>query len=91
MFNAENWNDIDEMGSIFVGSPETVFQKLWEFVRDANIGNLLIQFHIGNLSKEKTLKSQRIFAETVLPRLRDESKKLFAQRFPNKARDATEA
>ena len=89
--DAENWNDIDEMGSIFVGSPETVFQKLWEFVRDANIGNLLIQFHIGNLSKEKTLKSQRIFAETVLPRLRDESKKLFAQRFPNKARDATEA
>ena len=72
------------MGSIFVGGPETVFQKLWEFVSEANIGNLLIQFHIGNLSKEKTLKSQRLFSETVLPRLREESAKLFARKFPEK-------
>jgi alkanesulfonate monooxygenase SsuD/methylene tetrahydromethanopterin reductase-like flavin-dependent oxidoreductase (luciferase family) len=83
--DAENWKDIDEMGSIFVGSPDTVFEKLWEFVDEANIGNLLIQFHIGNLSKEKTLKSQQIFAESVLPRLREESGKLFARKFPTEA------
>ena len=86
--DAENWKDIDEMGSIFVGSPDTVFDKLWEFVDEANIGNLLIQFHIGNLSKEKTLKSQQLFAEKVLPRLRAESKKLFARKFAKKTIDA---
>ena len=79
--DAENWSDIDEMGSIFVGSPETVFDRLWPFVEEANVGNLLIQFHIGNLSYEKTQKSQRIFAETVLPRLRSESAALFARKF----------
>jgi alkanesulfonate monooxygenase SsuD/methylene tetrahydromethanopterin reductase-like flavin-dependent oxidoreductase (luciferase family) len=85
--DAENWKDIDEMGSIFVGSPDTVFDKLWAFVDEANIGNLLIQFHIGNLSKEKTLKSQQLFAEKVLPRLRAESKKLFARKFAKKTID----
>jgi alkanesulfonate monooxygenase SsuD/methylene tetrahydromethanopterin reductase-like flavin-dependent oxidoreductase (luciferase family) len=80
--DAENWDDIDEMGSIFVGGPDTVYQKLWEFISQANIGNLLIQFHIGNLSYDKTIKSQRIFAEKVLPRLRADSKALFARKFP---------
>ena len=80
--DAENWNDIDEMGSIFVGSPDTVYEKLWEFVTEANIGNLLIQFHIGNLSYDLTQKSQRIFAEQVMPRLRADSENLFGERFP---------
>jgi alkanesulfonate monooxygenase SsuD/methylene tetrahydromethanopterin reductase-like flavin-dependent oxidoreductase (luciferase family) len=79
--DAENWADIDEMGSIFVGSPETVYQKLWEFVSEADIGNLLIQFHIGNLSYEKTQKSQRIFAEQVLPRLRADSEAHFKRKY----------
>lgn len=80
--DAENWKDIDEMGSIIVGSPETVRQKLMEFVNEAHIGNLLIQFHIGNLSKEKTLKSQALFAEKVLPRIRAESQALFEKNYP---------
>ena len=45
-------------------------------------GNLLIQFHIGNLSYELTQKSQKIFAETVMPRLQADSEKLFGERFP---------
>ena len=80
--DAEDWNDIDEMGSIFVGSPDTVYEQLWEFIKEANIGNLLIQFQIGNLSYELTQKSQRIFAETVMPRLQADSEKLFGERFP---------
>src|SRR5690606_26711744 len=53
--DAESWKDLDEMGSIIVGSPETVFDKLWPFITEAHIGNLLIQFHIGNLSRDLTL------------------------------------
>ena len=80
--DAENWDDIDQMGSIFVGGPETIYQRLWEFISEANIGNLLIQFHIGNLSYDLTQKSQRIFAEQVLPRLRADSEALFARKYP---------
>lgn len=80
--DAENWSDIDAMGSIIVGSPETVYQRLWEFVTEAHIGQLLIQFHIGNLSKELTLKSQALFAEKVLPRLRADSQALFESKYP---------
>lgn len=83
--DAESWDEINEMGSIFAGSPDTVFEKLWQFVEGADIGKLLIQFHIGNLSKEKTLKSQKMFADFVLPRLRSESAKLYAERFPQRA------
>ena len=80
--DAEDWDDIDQMGSIFVGGPETIYQRLWEFIDEANIGNLLIQFHIGNLSYDLTQKSQRIFAEEVLPRLRADSEALFARKYP---------
>ncbi len=80
--DAESWDDIDQMGSIFVGSPETIRQRLWEFIADAGIGNLLIQFHIGNLSYELTQKSQRLFAEQVMPRLRADAAALFARKYP---------
>jgi alkanesulfonate monooxygenase SsuD/methylene tetrahydromethanopterin reductase-like flavin-dependent oxidoreductase (luciferase family) len=83
--DAESWDDIDQMGSIFVGSPETIRQRLWEFIADAGIGNLLIQFHIGNLSYELTQKSQRLFAEQVMPRLRADAAALFARKYPEPA------
>jgi alkanesulfonate monooxygenase SsuD/methylene tetrahydromethanopterin reductase-like flavin-dependent oxidoreductase (luciferase family) len=83
--DAESWDDIDQMGSIFVGGPETIRQRLWEFIADANIGNLLIQFQIGNLGYELTQKSQRIFAEQVMPGLRADAAALFARKFPQAA------
>ena len=80
--DAENWNDIDQMGSIIVGSPETVFDKLMPFITDAHIGNMLMQFHIGNLSRELTMKSQQLFAEKVAPRLKKESAAFFEKNYP---------
>lgn len=80
--DAETWEEVDAMGSIFAGSPETVFRRLWQFVEGAEIGKLLIQFHVGDLSKEKTMKSQKLFAEKVLPRLREESARLYEKKFP---------
>lgn len=80
--DAESWQDIDDMGSIIVGSPETVRQKLWQFIDEAHIGNLLIQFHIGNLSRELTIKSQQMFADKVLPALRRDSAALFTRKYP---------
>jgi len=80
--DASSWEEIEQMGSIIVGSPETVRQRLWEYVHEARIGNLLIQFQIGNLSYELTQKSQRIFAEQVMPRLRTDAAAFYAREFP---------
>lgn len=83
--DAQTWDDLDQMGSIIVGSPQTVFDKLMPFVTDAHIGNLLIQFHIGNLNRELTIKSQALFAEKVMPRLRQESQAFFERSYPLEA------
>jgi len=80
--DAESWDDIDQMGSIIVGSPDTVFDKMWPFITEAHIGNLLIQFHIGNLSRELTMRSQELFAQKVMPRIRKESAAFMAKHYP---------
>jgi alkanesulfonate monooxygenase SsuD/methylene tetrahydromethanopterin reductase-like flavin-dependent oxidoreductase (luciferase family) len=80
--DVRNWQEIEEMGSIIVGSPETVRRRLWEYVKSAHAGIFLIQFHVGNLSYDLTLKSQRLFATQVMPELRHDSARLFAEEFP---------
>ncbi|HLG74084.1 MAG TPA: LLM class flavin-dependent oxidoreductase [Chloroflexota bacterium] len=80
--DAENWDDIERMGSIIVGSPETVRRRLWQYITEANLGLFLIQFHIGNMGPELTNRSQRLFAEQVAPSLREESAAYFAAQYP---------
>lgn len=80
--DAEDWEELDRMGSIIVGSPETVRRRLWEYIRECQMGIFLIQFHIGNLSRELTNQSQRLFAAHVAPALRQESAEWFSRAFP---------
>ena len=65
-----------------VGSPETVRAKLWEFIEDAKVGNLLIQFQFGNMKDDLARKSMKLFAEQVAPALRRDSAELFGREFP---------
>ena len=83
--DAESWDDIEQMGSIVVGSPETVRRRLWSYVEEARLGLFLIQFHIGNMSKELTNKSQRLFATEVAPQLRADSRAFFSREYPELA------
>jgi alkanesulfonate monooxygenase SsuD/methylene tetrahydromethanopterin reductase-like flavin-dependent oxidoreductase (luciferase family) len=80
--DAESWDDIDASGSITVGSPETVRDRLLEFIAESGVGNLLIQFHFGNMADDLTRKSMRLFTELVAPALREESAKMFARDYP---------
>ena len=72
--DAKDWEDLETKNSIMVGSPETVRKKLWEFVEDAKVGNLLIQFQFGNMKDELARKSMKLFAEEVMPKFRDDAK-----------------
>jgi len=80
--DAKDWADLESKNSIMVGSPETVRKKLWEFVEDSKVGNLLIQFQFGNMKDELARKSMKLFAEEVMPAMRKDSAELFAKDFP---------
>jgi alkanesulfonate monooxygenase SsuD/methylene tetrahydromethanopterin reductase-like flavin-dependent oxidoreductase (luciferase family) len=64
-----------------VGSPDTVYRQIIELVRETQVGNLLIQFHLGNMRDDLARKSMGLFATQVAPRLREDSRVAFASSF----------
>lgn len=80
--DARDWAELEAKNSIIVGSPETVRAQLWEFIEDAQVGNLLIQFQFGNMKDALARKSMRLFAAEVAPALRRDSAELFGKLFP---------
>jgi alkanesulfonate monooxygenase SsuD/methylene tetrahydromethanopterin reductase-like flavin-dependent oxidoreductase (luciferase family) len=80
-----DWPELDSWGSITVGSPKTVREKIWALIEQAGVGNLLMQFHFGNMKPELARKSMRLFATEVAPYLRGQSKQLFARDYPELA------
>jgi alkanesulfonate monooxygenase SsuD/methylene tetrahydromethanopterin reductase-like flavin-dependent oxidoreductase (luciferase family) len=80
--DAKDWEELDSWGSITYGSPKTVREKLWSLIEQAGVGNLLIQFHFGNMRPELARKSMRLFATEVAPALREDSAALFGREYP---------
>ena len=80
--DADDWED-DEQGAVdHRRQPgHGLAAASGSLVLETEVGNLLIQFHIGNLPYELTHKSQRLFATQVAPRLRDKSRVIFAKHF----------
>jgi alkanesulfonate monooxygenase SsuD/methylene tetrahydromethanopterin reductase-like flavin-dependent oxidoreductase (luciferase family) len=84
--DAESWDDLQQSASIIVGSAETVYRRIIDILERAKVGNLLIQFHLGNMQDALARKSMHLFATQVAPRLRADSARLFAREFPEAAR-----
>jgi alkanesulfonate monooxygenase SsuD/methylene tetrahydromethanopterin reductase-like flavin-dependent oxidoreductase (luciferase family) len=80
--DTEDWDDLERSASILVGSPDTVYQRLVALLEQAPVGNLLMQFHLGNMPDDWARKSMKLFADQVAPRLREASAKIFAKKFP---------
>lgn len=80
--DTQDWDDLQRSQSIIVGSPETVYRRFMSVLEHAPVGHLLIQFHMGNMKDELARKSMHLFATEVAPRLRAETAKSFAVRFP---------
>lgn len=72
MSTCETREDIEKGGYAIVGSPETVRQKLAERIQKLGVGNLLGLFQLGTLPHDLTCKSMKLFAEKVMPGLREE-------------------
>lgn len=61
-----------EAGLVFAGTPDQVYDQIIDFEQTAGgIGNLLLMMQGGALSHEDTCDSLRLFAEHVLPRLKE--------------------
>ncbi len=84
--DAESWDDLQKSSSIIVGSADTVYERIMDILTHSKVGNLLIQFHLGNMADALTRKSMRLFATEVAPRLRADSAKLFAREFGEASR-----
>ncbi|HLG12492.1 MAG TPA: flavin-dependent oxidoreductase, partial [Dehalococcoidia bacterium] len=50
---------------------EKVTEQLRDLIKSLHIGHLMMLLQFGNLSKELTMKNTRLFAEKVMPSLRD--------------------
>jgi alkanesulfonate monooxygenase SsuD/methylene tetrahydromethanopterin reductase-like flavin-dependent oxidoreductase (luciferase family) len=67
----QTWEDYLEKGNIIAGTPEQVIEKIRELAKSLNIGHLMMLLQFGNMSKDLTMKNTRLFAEKVMPELRD--------------------
>lgn len=65
------FKDLVENQNAIVGSPATVRDQIAEFVKEFRIGNLLVMLQIGSMPHDLTLKNISLFAEEVMPHLRD--------------------
>jgi alkanesulfonate monooxygenase SsuD/methylene tetrahydromethanopterin reductase-like flavin-dependent oxidoreductase (luciferase family) len=67
----QGWQDYLKQGNIIAGSVERVTEQLRDLVTNLRIGHLMVLIQFGNMSKETTMKNTRLFAEKVIPNLRD--------------------
>jgi len=68
---AKDMNDIVDRGYVIIGSPDEVAEQLKEVATDLNVGHLMLLLQFGNMSKDLTRYNTRLFAEKVMPQLRD--------------------
>jgi alkanesulfonate monooxygenase SsuD/methylene tetrahydromethanopterin reductase-like flavin-dependent oxidoreductase (luciferase family) len=61
---------IVDKGYVIIGSPDEVVEQLTAVVTDLNVGHLMLLLQFGNMGKELAQYNTRLFAEKVMPRLR---------------------
>jgi alkanesulfonate monooxygenase SsuD/methylene tetrahydromethanopterin reductase-like flavin-dependent oxidoreductase (luciferase family) len=60
-----------EEGTVIIGSPATVRDKLKYYHSEIGYGNLVGMFQFSTLSHEQTMKNMHMFASEVMPHIRD--------------------
>jgi alkanesulfonate monooxygenase SsuD/methylene tetrahydromethanopterin reductase-like flavin-dependent oxidoreductase (luciferase family) len=58
-------------GSLFVGSPETVAQKIAWAVRTLGLSRFQLKYAVGGLPHELRMESIRLYGTQVVPRVRE--------------------
>ena len=65
------WKDLIEGGYVIAGSPETVRERMEHMIKGLRVGHIFCLLHNGNMPDWKTRHSTKLFAEKVMPQLKD--------------------
>jgi alkanesulfonate monooxygenase SsuD/methylene tetrahydromethanopterin reductase-like flavin-dependent oxidoreductase (luciferase family) len=65
------WKDLIEGGHVIAGSPETVRQRMEDLIKGLHVGNIFCLMHVGNMPTDKCMYSTKLFADKVMPKLRN--------------------
>jgi alkanesulfonate monooxygenase SsuD/methylene tetrahydromethanopterin reductase-like flavin-dependent oxidoreductase (luciferase family) len=65
------WKDYLEDGTIIAGSPKHVEEQLRDLSDQLRIGHLMMLLQFGNMKKEAAMYNTKMFAEKVMPNIRD--------------------
>jgi hypothetical protein len=68
---ARDMQGIVDKGYVIIGSPDEVVEQLRELASTLNVGQLMLLMQFGNMSKDVTKYNTRLFAEKVMPKLKD--------------------
>ncbi len=68
---AQKFHDIVDRGYLVAGSPDEVAERLREIATDLNVGQLLLLLQFGNMDRQLATYNTRLFAEKVMPQVRD--------------------
>jgi alkanesulfonate monooxygenase SsuD/methylene tetrahydromethanopterin reductase-like flavin-dependent oxidoreductase (luciferase family) len=66
-----SWDQLVNDGYVIAGSPDTVTEKMTELISTLRVGNIFCLIHVGDMPQDKCMRSSRLFAEEVMPRLQN--------------------
>ncbi|MGH7116175.1 MAG: LLM class flavin-dependent oxidoreductase [Stellaceae bacterium] len=67
---AREMDAIVDKGYVIIGSPDEVAAQLRRVATDLNVGHLMLLLQFGNMSKDLTRYNTKLFAEKVMPTLK---------------------
>jgi alkanesulfonate monooxygenase SsuD/methylene tetrahydromethanopterin reductase-like flavin-dependent oxidoreductase (luciferase family) len=68
---AREMDAIVDKGYVIIGSPDEVAEQLKEVAHKLNVGHLTMLLQFGNMSKDLAKYNTKLFAEKVMPQLKD--------------------
>jgi alkanesulfonate monooxygenase SsuD/methylene tetrahydromethanopterin reductase-like flavin-dependent oxidoreductase (luciferase family) len=68
---AREMDAIVDKGYVIVGSPAEVVEQLREVAVNLNVGHLMLLLQFGNMSKQLAKYNTKLFAEQVMPKMKD--------------------
>ena len=71
LFPSLSWKELVDGGYVIAGSPATVRDRMKELIKGLHVGHIFCLIHVGNMPDWKTRYSTKLFAERVIPELRN--------------------
>jgi len=68
---AREFDAILENGYVIIGTPDQVAEKLREVVKELHVGQLMLLLQFGNMSRDVAMYNTKLYAEQVMPQIKD--------------------